>query len=167
MEDFNFSDFFKTNTQATDFVTRLSSVSEQIYSTDFNLEKALSDQFGIQKKDKFMIILRDNKIPIDSNTALEDFLKKIREKISSMPIVSLMLAFEPKEETLKSISDWFPLNINMQVLLDIKVDPDIIGGTYINFNGKCSDFSIKPVFEQIHDEVMGNKDPDERINTKN
>jgi hypothetical protein len=149
MEDLDLSYFFKTKVEAHDFIARLSTISEKIYKTDFNLEEALVEQFGIQKKDKFNILLRDNKISPGSNSALEDFLDKIKEKVSSLPVISLTLAFEPRSETLKSLSDWFPLNINKQVLLDIKVDTDIIAGAYISYNGKCSSFSIKPIFDQI------------------
>jgi F0F1-type ATP synthase delta subunit len=148
MEDLDLSGFFKTQVQSVDFFTRLSAISEKIYKTGFNLEKVLTDQLGIQKKDRFMILLRDNKVSLSSNAALRDFISQVQEKISSLPTVSLILAFEPKEETLKSLSDWFPPNIGKQVLLDIKVDPEIIAGACVSCKGKYSDFSIKPVFDQ-------------------
>jgi hypothetical protein len=156
MENIDFSDFFKTNIGAVDFITRLSIISEEIYKTDFNLEKALAEQFGVQKKDKFNALLRDSKIPIGSNSALKDFISKIQEEISSLPVVSLTIAFEPEDETLKSLFDWFPLNINKRVLLDIKVDRNIIAGAYVGCNGKCLDFSIKPIFDQIYSEIPDN-----------
>jgi len=153
MEDLDLSGFFTTNVEAADFLTRISAISEDIYRTDFDLEKALIEQLGIRKKDKFAILLRDNKISQGSNPALKDFFDKIREKISSMPVISLTLAFEPGEETLKILSDWFPLNINRQVLLDIKVDIDLIAGAYISFNGKYSDSSVRPIFDRTYKEI--------------
>lgn len=154
MEDLDLSEFFRTKVEAIDFATRLSVISEKIYEADFDLGKALTDEFGIQKKDKFSILLRDNNILTASNSALEEFLNKIREKVSSLPVVSLTIAFEPKEETLKSICSWFPLNINKQVLLDITVDPDIIAGASVNYNGKCSDYSVKPIFDQMYESLI-------------
>jgi hypothetical protein len=154
MEDLDLSGFFATNVEAADFLTRLSAISEEIYRTDFDLEKALIEQFGIRKADKFNILLRNSKISPSSNSALKDILDKIREKVSSMPVISLTLAFEPGEETLKSLSDWFPLNINRQVLLDIKVDTNLIAGAYISFNGKYSDSSVKPIFDQTYKEIL-------------
>ena len=153
MEDFDLSGFFTTNIEAADFLTRLSTISEEIYKTDFDLEKALIEQLGVSKKDRFAILLRDNKIPQGSNSALKDFFDKIREKISSMPVISLTLAFEPGEETLKILSDWFPLNINKQVLLDIKIDTNLIAGAYISFNGKYLDSSVRPIFDQTYKEL--------------
>ena len=154
MEDLDLSGFFSTNIQAADFLTRLSTISEEIYKTDFDLEKALIEKFGILKKDKFSILLRDNNISPGSASALKDFFDKIQEKISSMPVISLTLAIEPGEETLKSLSDWFPLNINKQVLLDIKVDTNLIAGAYVSFNGKYSDSSVKPIFDQASKEIL-------------
>jgi F0F1-type ATP synthase delta subunit len=156
MEELDFSDFFKTNVQAVDFITRLSAVSEEIYETDFDLEKALAVEFGIQKKDKFIALLRENRIPPDSGSALKDFINKIQDKVSSLPVVSLTIAFEPEEKTLKSIFDWFPLSINKQVLLDIKVDANIIAGASVSYNGKCLDFTVKPVFDQTYNETPDN-----------
>ena len=153
MEDFDLSGFFTTNIEAADFLTRLSTISEEIYKTDFDLEKALIEQLGIRKKDRFAILLRDNKISPGSNPALKDFFDKIREKISSMPVIYLTLAFEPGEETLKILSDWFPLNINKQVLLDIKTDTNLIAGAYISFNGKYLDSSVRPIFDQTYKEI--------------
>jgi hypothetical protein len=158
MEELDFSDFFKTNIQAVDFVTRLSRISEGIYETNFNLDKALTHEFGIRKKDKFNELLRDGNIPPGSTLALKDFINKIQERISSLPVVSLTIAFEPGDETLKSIFDWFPLNINKQVLLDIKVDTSLIAGAYVGYNGKCLDYSVKPVFDQTYSEIPAGND---------
>jgi hypothetical protein len=153
MGGLDFSDFFRTNVQAVDFITRLANISEELYETNFNLEKALVEQFGIRKSDKFNELLRDNRIPPGSSAALKDFINKIQEIVSSLPVVSLTIAFEPEEETLKNIFDWFPLNINRQVLLDIKVDPNLIAGANIGYNGKCLDCSIKPIFDQTYSEI--------------
>jgi F0F1-type ATP synthase delta subunit len=97
--------------------------------------------------------LRNNNISPGSNSPLKDFFDKIREKVSSMPVISLTLAFEPGEETLKILSDWFPLNINRQILLDIKIDTNLIAGAYISFNGKYLDSSVRPIFDRTYKEI--------------
>ncbi len=148
MEQTDFSDFFKTKAQANDFVNRLASISQQVYQADFNLENVLMEQFGLQKKDTFLRLLREKKVNLDVHS-LKEFLDKLQTTVTALPLVSLTLAFEPQEQTLKLIADWFLLNIGKSVLFDIKVDKNLIAGAALFYNGKYLDFSIKPKFERV------------------
>jgi hypothetical protein len=153
MEITDISDFCKTKAQATDFSTRLGHIEQQVYHTDFTLEKALLTQFGLQKKDKFITLLRNNSIPSEGGV-LKEFLVKLQTLTATLPVLSLTVAFEPGEQTLKLLSDWFLLNVKKQVLFDITVDPTLIAGVSINFNGKHAEFSIKPQFAEILKQVI-------------
>ncbi len=154
MENLDLSYFFKTKIQAGDFCTRLATLSQQIYETNFNLETALIDAFGMQKKDKFIILLRDNAVNTDSPASLKEFLDKLQEKITALPILSLTIAFEPKEQTLNAISEWFLLHMKRQVLFETVIDPKIIAGAAITFNGRYMDFSIKSKYEKILNSIV-------------
>ncbi|HSW47659.1 MAG TPA: hypothetical protein VLG67_01120 [Candidatus Saccharimonadales bacterium] len=154
MDNIDFSDFFQTKSGASDFTNRLFIVAEDVFKSDFDLEKTLMSQLGIQKKDKLMNILRDANVPIESQSALKDFLTKLIEHITSLPVFSLKLAFEPQEQTLKKISEWFIVNAKKQVLLDITIDRNLIAGASISFNGEYKNFSIKPKFEAVLNEIL-------------
>jgi F0F1-type ATP synthase delta subunit len=149
MDQLDLSDFFTTKAESVDFSTRLQSISEQLYETDFNLETSLLAQFGIERKEKFLTLIRNNAINLKSNSSLLDFINRILEKISSMSVISLTLAFEPEKLTLHDLSEWFNLNINRQLLFDITIDPKLIAGAAINFNGKYKDYSAKSKFTSI------------------
>ncbi len=148
------SNFFKTKTQADDFRTRVAKISEMSYQTNFNLENALMEQFGFEKKDKFITLFRDNKINTTSASHIKAFLEKIQTEMTAIPLVPLTIAFEPKEQTLKALCDWFELNVNKQVIFDISVDKKMVGGANITYNGKFLDLSIKSRFEQIVHNVL-------------
>jgi F0F1-type ATP synthase delta subunit len=150
MEQLDLSDFFTTKPQAVDFAARLSSVSENIYETSFNLEKTLQKNLGIKKKDKFISLLRSNKIPIDSTSTLVNFFERIQKEISSLPQASMILAIEPSEEILKEISDWFLLNLKRQILIDIQINPDIVAGAIVSYKGKQINCSLNPVLNQVY-----------------
>lgn len=157
MEELDLSDFFHTKSQATDFSIHLASISEGIYETGFNLEKALIEHFGEKKRDKFISLLRNTKINIYANSDLEAFFAKIQTRIADLPILSLVIAFEPAEETFTLLTTWFLQNIRREVLLDIKIDTKIIAGATVSFSGKYADCSIKPRFDQIFQDVLLNK----------
>jgi F0F1-type ATP synthase delta subunit len=154
MDQLDLSEFFTTRAQATDFSTRLASVSQQVYETGFDLEKALLTQFGIEKKDKFMTLIRDNGVRMEENPALQEFMAKVIEKTATLGTAALVLAFEPNNNTLVDLARWFMANINRQVVFEIKVDPSIIAGAAITFNGKYRDFSIKPKLDQLVAEAL-------------
>ena len=146
--------FIQTKAQAGDFSTRLAALSEKIYETNFDLEKAVLELYGLRKKDKFMALLQDQKVNMESHTALKKFLEQLQQQIAALPILTLTLALEPKEQTLKMLAEWFVLNINQQVLFDINVDPHLIAGASISFKGKNTDLSIRPKFEHIIQELL-------------
>jgi hypothetical protein len=148
MENIDLTDFFRTKGEGVDFSQRLSRVGDRIYENDFNLDKSLSEVLGLERKDKFMKILRDNGVSENSKTSLADFIKKILDKISATPIVSLIIAFEPTDETLKKLSDWFLLNTKKQAIFDIKVDPQIVAGAQVLAGGRYRDYSVKLKFDE-------------------
>jgi F0F1-type ATP synthase delta subunit len=154
MEEIDFSVFFHTKAQANDFLIKLSSFSEEIYKNDFNLEKSLSDSFGVEKKDKFVIFLRNNNVNTASTADIKNFLDKLAEKITKLPVLSLTLAFEPNEQTLNILNEWFVINIKKQFIFDISINPNLIAGVVLNFNGKFLDYSINQKFDQILNTVL-------------
>jgi F0F1-type ATP synthase delta subunit len=153
------SDFFSTKAQSVDFSTRLSAVSQQVFATNFNLEATLIDQLGLQKKDKFITLLRDNSVKVESNSALQEFFGQIQTQISSLQVATITLAFEPDETALRDLSQWFFQNLNRQVLFEIQIDPDLIGGVAILYNGKYQDLSVKSRFSQILTDTITNLQP--------
>ena len=165
MEQLDLSGFFLTRQQATDFSTRLAAISAQIYETAFDLDKILLEQLGIQKKDKFLTLLRHNSVPLDSHILIKGFIEKIQEKISTMPVLNLTIAFDPNEKTLRSFSEWFLVNANAQVLLDIHINPSLIAGAVISINGKFYDFSVRPKFNAVLQGVVAapSSPPPEKI----
>jgi F0F1-type ATP synthase delta subunit len=143
------SDLFNTRPQAVDFSARVTTILKKVFEKEFNPEKVFMEQFGIERKDKFMTLLRDNNINAQSRLDIKNFLERIQTLIATLPVISLVLAFEPNEKTLQMLSRWFVLNTNKQVLFDIKVDNGLIGGAAILSGGKYLDFSIKPEFDKI------------------
>jgi hypothetical protein len=148
MEELDLSYFFKTKDEALDFSTHLAIVSDKIFETGFNLEKVLSEQFGIQKKNQLINLMTKEGVSEQSQSALKEFINKVQNKITNLPTISMTIAFIPREKTLQVLSEWFMLN-HKQVLFDIKTDSNILAGATIFVNGRYMDFSLKPKFLQV------------------
>ncbi len=166
MELLDLSELFTTKPEAEDFSNRLALIEKEIFETSFNPEKALLEQFGIRKKEVFMTTLRNNKINVESRIAIKEFIDKIQQKIASLTVISLVLAFEPTDQTLQGLSRWFVLNAKKQVLFEIKVDKSIIGGASILSGGRYLDYSIKPAFDRVFTEALTPKPAPAQVTVK-
>ena len=63
-----------------------------------------------------------------------------------MIIITLAITL-PKEET-RRLEQWFRRNVDPQILLDIRKDPNIIGGCRIIWRGFEGDFSLRRKFQE-------------------
>lgn len=149
MDTLNLSEFFTTKNQATEFIVKLDQIIATIFETKFDLEVALGKYFSFSQKDKFLKLLRLNKINSKNPTELKQFFEKIKESVSEMKVINLKLAFEPSEKNLVNFSNWFRMNVKKQFLFEITVDPKIVAGVEINFDGKYLDFSIRKTLDQM------------------
>lgn len=152
MQNIDVSQLVKTKAQARELSIRIASVAEQVFQNNFSLEQALSEQFGIQKKDLLLTILRNNQVNTEKPSAMKEFLTKLQEHINTLPVLSITLAVEPTEKTLRILSDWFLMNLKRQVLLDISVEPSLIAGIAIHYNGRFLDFSVR---ERVQTVIQG------------
>src|SRR5579885_883190 len=110
MDTLNLSDFFKTKAEAQQFSERISAVIEKIFQNDFNLENALTEYFGIQKKDLLLKLFQNNNVPLESHTAIKAFLTTILEKCTHLVTLGITIAFEPDAQTVTVLSNWCEMN---------------------------------------------------------
>lgn len=148
MDTLDLSEFIKTKSQATDFSAKLDALNESIFKVGFDLETALSGYFSLDKKDKFLKLCRDNNVNIKSPSDLKAFFEKLQDKVREIKIINLTLAFEPNDKTLKKFIQWFQVNMQKEVLFEIEVDPRLVAGAVITYNGKYQDYSLRKKVDQ-------------------
>ncbi|HWY78765.1 MAG TPA: F0F1 ATP synthase subunit delta [Candidatus Sulfotelmatobacter sp.] len=149
MGNLDLSEFFTTKTEANIFLSRITTISEMAFQTNFNLEKALQEQLGINKSDRLLVLMQNNNINTESLSAVKDFFRLLSEKLTMLPMLTLTIAFEPQVQTLKALSEWCLVNLHKQMLFEITVDTSLVGGALISNNGKFFDFSIRPTVTRI------------------
>jgi hypothetical protein len=166
MQPIDLSDFFTTKVQADDFLSRLTTLSEMFFRTNFNFENALTQQLGVNKADKFLTIMRENNVNPASLSTVKEFVTVLTQRIMTMPVITLTVAFEPNDQALKSVSEWFVINMKKQLLFDIKIDQTIIAGATVTYQGKFSDFSIRETFNQILKKTLHDIEHPAQTNTQ-
>lgn len=74
--------------------------------------------------------------------------------ITKLQILSLYLTFEPDESALSQISAYARKTFNLPLLLlDIKLDPDLVAGTAISWKGQLRDYSLHAKMEEKKVEI--------------
>jgi len=82
------------------------------------------------------------------------FLEKIKKHLLSLPEIRLEIAFSPSSEFLKKIDLWFKEELGRKIILDLTVNPKIVGGAIIEYQGNWRDYSLaKEIDELINDKL--------------
>jgi len=112
-------------------------LSESLYKTkDKGFERVY---------DKMILIkpLLDNEASISPDTTmLGHQLSHIKEIVNNIDPVKITIAVVPDENLTQKIKEWAERNLGDKVILDIKTDYSILGGSRIIYKGIFKDYSI-------------------------
>jgi len=97
--------------------------------------------------------LEKEKILPSSPEEQSSFFKELENFLLKIPKVKLEIAFEPSEEFISKVKEWFKEKIKKRVILDISVNPKIVGGARIEFQGKWRDFSLEKEIEKLYGRI--------------
>lgn len=114
-----------------------------IFTGSDSVEQKMDKLISKDKKKSLLHYFKTANVRTDNPVEVNQALSKIQALGNSLPVVSLELAIEPTEETIKAISFWFIRRLQTKVILDITLERRIIGGAYIAFNGTYRDYSLQ------------------------
>jgi len=77
-------------------------------------------------------------------------LEETKDELLKLPVLKIQLAFLPTPSFIKELSDWFKKNLKKRVLLDIEVNPTIVGGLILEYKGRYLDLSLKKEIEKLN-----------------
>ncbi len=97
--------------------------------------------------DFFLELSRDNHS--DKERILKE-LKETKEELLKLPVLKIQLAFSPTPSFIKEISNWLKRNLKKKVLLDVEVNPAIVGGAILEYRGRYLDLSLKKEIEKLN-----------------
>lgn len=82
-------------------------------------------------------------------SSYSNLLEAFKRRLFATPTVCVTLAFYPTKALITRLTTWFEDNLEEKVLLDLKVEPDIIGGVKILCNEHFRDYSIASKLEGV------------------
>lgn len=72
-------------------------------------------------------------------------LEKESQKLTSL---ILYLAFEAQTPQIESISQWLRKNLQTKLIFEVKIDPDLLGGTALVYKGVYKDYSLRAKIQE-------------------
>ena len=78
-----------------------------------------------------------------------EFLFSLKENLKNLPKVTIEIAFDPSVDFILKLKNWFLENLKKSLVLEIKVNPKIVGGARIYYLGKYFDFSLATKIEEL------------------
>ena|SRR5258708_6915759 len=137
----------KTKPESFTLQMQLDDVLGALFS-DVSFEKILSEQLSFEKKESLLFLLQKNTIDTKNLSQVQMALQDIKKILAELPVITLTLAFAPKQAVIETISTWFIVHTKKFVLLDIVVDTTLIGGAIISYKGIYKDYSMKHILEE-------------------
>ena len=77
-------------------------------------------------------------------------LENWKLEIENLRVLRLTLAYEPSRINIVTYADWIKKTVGADVILDVTVDPKMVAGAQIIWNGKYQDYSVtKTVYAEL------------------
>ncbi|MEK7182985.1 MAG: F0F1 ATP synthase subunit delta [Patescibacteria group bacterium] len=132
---------------------------EELDTLTSELELLKKARYTLKKEGSFeKVLAREVQAPMaallrealaQSSGDAASFIDGLEKILTSLTFVKLTLAFEPTEQQRARFSEWVYTNVGPGVVLDITVEPRVLGGAIIEHEGKFGDFSVRKKLEEI------------------
>lgn len=77
------------------------------------------------------------------------FFRNLKKNLKKTPQLKLELAFQPSIEFLLKIKQWFKEKNQREVILDLSVNPEVVGGAIIEYQGKYRNLSVGKKIDEL------------------
>jgi len=134
--------FAKTKEEEEVLLEELSMLYESLYKSDRN---AFEETLNSKVRSEVAALIRQ-KIKTDDKTM---FLKDLISRIKGRKVVKMTLAIAPTDFLIGQIYNWLITSISENIVLDISIDKQILGGAIVSFGGKYFDFTLRKTLDQL------------------
>jgi len=152
--------FIKTTQEQRLFADELASLKNALYQDQAHFDEVLN---GLRPQIAKALATELSA----SSDSREDYLNGLLEELQRIQTIGLTLAFEPSNATINKIYDWIASHTTTPTLIDIDVNPRILGGVIIVSKGTYSDFSVKKMVDHYLSEhktdIIQNLNTNKRI----
>lgn len=106
----------------------------------------------IRTKDELIFFLEE--IAGRKSGSEKEEVSKLEKELRVLPEIKLDIAFFPKDNFLNRISQWLQEEFGQRIILDITVNPKIVAGAIIEYQGIWRDFSLAKKIDQLFSDKL-------------
>lgn len=138
----------KTKKDAQTWLEKIEELQDSMFEKHTSLAVQIDSILTAEEKENFQKLLAEKGIILEKSANFGKFLTETAGEIKKLPVVTLTLSFNPTVEFLNSVADWFREN-QKNILVDFKVERDLIGGMIVECQGSYRDFSLRKKYGKI------------------
>ncbi len=126
-------------------------IADRVLSNSFTSKGDISAETAAESTmaQEVTKLLEDKGVGLKNAKDLEKEIGLIKKKVDALEIVKLTLAFDPDPKFVDMLAGWFRMNVGETILLDINVEPSILGGVCTVWRGYYKDLSLPQMMSNI------------------
>lgn len=143
-------DQFNTKQELDHLLASLTKFKLDLFNyTSEQLEQKLYDEYDVVFVNTLKELLKNNSLSIndDNKLQIESLLDQVEKEAAEVEVLKITLAFTPTERFLAELQNWISKHVGQNVLLDLLVREEIIGGAEIVYKGLYKDMTISNKLE--------------------
>lgn len=148
MNDYSLSSI-KTLEERKRLYSEISLVLDVLFRQQADLEKILDTKVSPQLRTYILSLLQGKPLDEALREKIAKTLAEIKNKAEGLQAITLTLAFEAQQSTIDKISSFARQTLGENIIIEINVEPNILGGAIIVFNGLYHDYSLKTKLEEV------------------
>lgn len=115
-----------------------------LYSTEgTRFASIIRDDMPLSTVKAIQQVAQNANITWNSPTTVKAFLSTIQQILTEAPVLHVTLSSEPTQDLLETMSTWARQELDSHSLLAISLDPGILGGICLSYNGHFLDLSVR------------------------
>lgn len=125
-------------------IDQIEMVRREIFavSNSETLEQTLKKQLSESRAKEFFLYLSKYKKNIYDGHIIEEILESLRGKAMDLDVVRLSLAIDMSRSEISELHTKLTEQLNQRVLLDVHIEPSLLAGLRLEYNGVYLDLSL-------------------------
>lgn len=106
-----------------------------------------------QKDESFLKSLPESFYNEFNKDNVYNLFNDLENQISKLPSLTIYLSFEADDQTLSQIGEFARKTYNPLLMLDVKLDPNLIAGAALSWKGVYKDYSLRVKLKEKETEI--------------
>lgn len=150
----------RLTSEVSEVLTCLAEFEDTFFSAKTNEEQQLIFRsLPQQLADTLIKAVASQPITPENQITIKRTIDDLTDKLRTCKSIQMTIAFKPNEDVISLFSDWVKRNVGPNMLIDLKFDKSIVGGTLLIAGGNYKDYSVRKNlsnrFQIQRDEILG------------